>query len=460
MNSDDYENLVNPDSHMNLLANMNADNEQFKWIWNYMYRGIYLANLTIQNIESSSIPQSNKDQFIAECKALRGVYFWTLTTYWGSVPIITRPLSAQEYFTQKKNTKEECWTQTEQDFIWAAKFLPSSYPDGEVGRVTKGGALAMLAKTYMQEKKFTDAEPILAMIVNSGTYSLIPDYGKVWRKEGEQLTESVWEVNHGYQPGIVINHEEGPQGSFFAWAMQPNSADGAAWGTMTEDLKQEFEPGDPRIIYTLLFDGDKWYTDITGTLKTHDSKVGYSAASYSRFGDPYQNRKYAKRLNERLGQLENNGTFGDPLNYKFIRYSDVLLLYAEALNENGKSVQAVPYVNEVRTRANTTPKIDPLRILQIHTVEPEQIPMLSLSLNQTDLRNKIRHERRVELAGEQWRYTDMLRWGIAGETMKAYSQKYPSHNKGTYWKDYFVEYPVPASEISLTNGSIVQNPNY
>jgi len=137
MNSDDYENISNPGSHMNLLANMNADNEQFKWVWNYMYRGIYLANQTIANIEGSSLNQEDKDQFIAECKALRGVCFWTLTTYWGEVPIITKPLLPEEYFTQVKGSEEACWAQTEQDFIDAAAILPETYPAEEAGRVTK-----------------------------------------------------------------------------------------------------------------------------------------------------------------------------------------------------------------------------------------------------------------------------------------------------------------------------------
>ena len=150
-----------------------------------------------------------------------------------------------------------------------------------------------------------------------------------------------------------------------------------------------------------------------------------------------------------------------PYNIRIIRYSDLLLLYAEALNENGKSSEALTYLNMVRRRARNTNPLDPRKDKQTYVpaVTASTLPDITTT-NQDELRQIIWHERRVELAMEGWRRDDLMRQKRFGKVMRDYAKKY-GVEKGAKFndsRDYLL--PIPQGEIDKSNGILKQNPGY
>ena len=214
------------------------------------------------------------------------------------------------------------------------------------------------------------------------------------------------------------------------------------WGfdCPTEDLRREFEQGDPRIIYTLTVTGDVFGGD--QTINNIDAPYGY------------HNRKV------HLGKNEQNWHWGSdqPYNIRFLRYADVILLYAEVLNENNKPNEALTYLNMIRDRARSTNPRDPRRIHQIMDIVVD-LPIVTTT-DKVELRNKIWHERRVELAMEYHRRIDLIRQKRYGTVMRQYASIW-DNTKGAYFKDEIHDLcPIPQDEIDRSHGSITQNPGY
>lgn len=410
-------------------------------LWNGCFAGINRCNIVINKAAQPDVTGDPKviKRIVNEARFLRGLFYYHLVTAFGGVPIFDHvPIPAE--VKAKRNTVAEVYDFIEKDFI-AATELPkkSEYPVSEMGRATRGAAFGMLAKTYMFERKYSDAENALKEVVNSSEYSLDPDYGHIWTKSGENGSESVFEVQHkstksGWADteGSVIN----------IWCTDRNDG---GWGfdNPTQDLVNEFEPGDPRIIYSIIWNGDAFGKD--APLSVRDYATGY------------YNRKIFVDHTERDWY---NGT-DQPYNIRYLRYADLLLLYSEALNENGKTAEALIYLNKVRERArNTNPK-DPRRSVQVYpnTFTGQLLPDVTTS-DKNVLRVKIWHERRVELAMEYQRRIDLIRQQRYGDVMTAYSIKWTSQKGKEFVKGKSELVPIPQSEIDLSNGSLVQNPGY
>jgi hypothetical protein len=219
---------------------------------------------------------------------------------------------------------------------------------------------------------------------------------------------------------------------------------GNGWGydCPTQDLLDEFEKGDPRIIYTFMFRGDVFPKDESSTYTVKDSlsPTGYNA------------RKAYIPFSERAGLSWSDWD----INYRYLRYAEVLLLYAESLNEVGKSTEALQLLNQVRARARNTPSTDPQRILCVLDLSytGELLPDVTTT-DQSELRQAIWHEQRVELAIEGHRRNMLLRTGQFKdrmETAKAYA--------GIIIEPYAWLLPIPQQEIELTNNLLQQNPGY
>ncbi len=166
----------------------------------------------------------------------------------------------------------------------------------------------------------------------------------------------------------------------------------------------------------------------------------------------YPNYKYLRNSFERTGNLNNAGVTGEDLNVKWMRFADAILCYAECLNETGHTMEAAQYVNEVRTRANNSMARDPRRIYQ-KTIVTGSLPMIDGGMSQTQMRAAIQHESRVELAGEDWRYENLRRWGIAADRLHQMAAKSPMvgastfNPAGKYVKGAWDYYPVPTNEF-------------
>ncbi|MET4082730.1 hypothetical protein ABIB40_002694 [Pedobacter sp. UYP30] len=480
--------------------NFSPDNVQFLWGWKYCFQGIYLCNYTIQKIAESPIAQTDKDELTAECKTIRAMMYYMVATRWGKCPVITEVLPIEEYYKVKFSNAEEIYAQVIKDLTEATPNLPKSWDAANKGRFSQSASKFLLAKTYMQlagypikkTENWQKASDVLADFVpkaKRGDYDLdlLSNYGDVYDKAHDQSKESIFEVNEMYYPpGAGISLEVGAPGNFLQVFEQPDMYEGfGARECFTADLYDEFEKDgsgkiiDKRFTYTMLEPGDVFYVTIPGDTMLHNSTGRFfiknvkvdkatntlhydikdnSDKSYAGWVWPgknnewYPNYKYLRNGNERTGQINNAGLTGEDLNVKWLRFADAVICYAECLNETGHTAEAATYLNEVRTRANHSLAKDPRRIYQ-KTIVTGELPMISPGLSQTDMRLAVQHESRVELAGEDWRYENLRRWGIAEQRLHQMAAKLPkvgasSFNPASkYVKGAWDYYPVPTNEF-------------
>ena len=391
--------------------NANAENPLIAKRWQDFYIGINRANKLIEGVtDNENITPTNSRRFIAEAKFLRAFYYFELVKTFGGVPIIDHILSPSEY-QPKRNSIEECYKFIEDDLIAAAKDLPkrSELSPSEYGRATWGAAKALLTKTYIFEEKWQDAEKTAKEIVNSGEYSLVPDYGTLFTLDGDNCEEAIFDIQFAYlnQPGWLDENE----GCHLEVMQRSRDDRNGGWGfnQPTQDLYDEYEANDPRRDLTIISDHDTLWKG------TPDEEVFYTLKDPVHNPDsytPYNNRKRALPASQR-----GNGEDQGPMNVHVIRYADVLLWQAEAAVHNGSDWQTP--LNTVRARVGlgTSPISDPLQAVY--------------------------HERRVELAMEGHRYWDLVRTG-RGNLMKGYSDN----------KRYLL---IPQIEINL-NPNLEQNP--
>ncbi len=389
--------------------------EEIRLAWRGYYRGVFRANTAIEGIAKVQMNEQLKNRLIGECKFLRAHYYFYLVRWFGDIPLITRPLVESEYYNQPRAPKAEVYNLIIQDLKDAIEVLPekSQYPSADLGRATKGAARGVLAKVYLTLGDFVNAERYALEVINSGQYALFPNYARIFLPEGENSSESVFEIQatalqESYAGATPWNMIQGVRGT-------PN----LGWGfnLPSDDLIAAYEPGDPRRDATILYVGEV-LPDGSGVVQDNP-----------------------EMLNERYNQkawtpshpgLQDNG----PSNIRILRYADVLLMAAEALNENNKPQQALTYINQVRTRARGTRP-------------PSVLPALTFT-SKEQLRQAIWRERRVELAMEQHRWFELVRTGQAAARLTPLGFKANKHEL----------FPIPQSEIDLTNGIIKQNPGY
>jgi hypothetical protein len=391
------------DMHALLTFTANAENGLIRGRWQIRYIGINRANKLIEGItDNENISADLQKRVIAEAKFLRAFYHFELVKVFGGVPIVTKVLSPSEY-TLPRNTEAECWAQIEKDLKEAQADLPkkSELDATEIGRATWGAATAMLTKAYVFQGKWTEAEASAKLIVGSGEYDLEADYNDVFRLSHDNGIESVWDIQYAdFNTGEWDWDNEGTTTCIFT-----GSRENGGWGfdCPTQDLYDEFEPGDPRLAATIISDGDVLWPG------TEDEEEIWT--DYPQNPTGYHNRKTQLPASER-GQMSE-----DPLNWRYIRFAEVLLWQAEAAAHNGGDWQTP--LNRVRNRAglaNTT---------------------------ETDGLTAVYHERRVELAMEGHRYWDLVRTD-RGNLMDGYTKD----------KRYFL---IPQIEMNL-NPNLVQNP--
>ncbi|MCC6282990.1 MAG: RagB/SusD family nutrient uptake outer membrane protein [Saprospiraceae bacterium] len=398
-------------------------NGHFSANWRGHYRAIARANLAIQNIPNVDMDAALRDRLVGECRFLRAHSYLLLVQWFGALPIITEPLEESEYYAQERQPVAAVYAQIEADLLAAIAALPekSAYASNDLGRATKGAAKGLLAKLMMLKKDYATAERYCLEIIQSNQYSLVPKYADIFTQAYENGSESLFEIQAAAYPAPVA----GPGASPYNMVQGVRGTPNLGWGfnRPSDNLVAAYENAlDPRRKATIINEGDQLPD---GTVVQDNPGI--------------LNARYNKKawVPSHSG-LQDNG----PGNIRILRYADILLLAAEALNENNKQTEALNYINQVRKRARDSSPV-PL---------PGLLPNLTIT-DQTMLRERIYRERRVELAMEQHRWFDLVRWGRAASVMQALGKVDFVAGKNELL-------PVPQTEIDLTGGRIQQNLGY
>ena len=405
--------------------------------WNDTYTLINRANLVIANVPNINMDGGQKAQNVAEAKFLRGLgYFHLITLYGGNIPLITAPPTATD--RPASSDSATVWAQIEKDFSDAAAVLPKQLMSQSGGRATAGAAQGMLGKTQLQQRKWAQASATLAPIIAGqfGTYALLPDYATLFRREGNNSAESLFEVQMG-NVDLCGQGRCGLNSAKMAGACGPGYCDArpTAW-YLTQFFGDSTVAGgsvDPRVNSTIYYyRGDttqvygkswRWWRDSTNG--TFNQRANYTDV----------NRLYFKKYGEYYTGSQDQ-TWEAQINFKVLRYADVLLMQAEALNEQGQTAQALPLVNQVRNRAG--------------------MKSLTAGLSQAALRSAILHERLVEFGLEGQRWLDLGRQNLFSDvaTLRSHDTDF-----NTFVPGQSQLLPIPQRERNL-NPNVRQNPGW
>jgi hypothetical protein len=387
-------------------------------IWSWMFAGVQRCNYFMEFKDKTNF--EGREQMIGEVRFLRAYYYFELVKWFGGVPMkIDQRFQLGDELTIPRSSKEAVYAQIEADLIAAAEVLPET--PVQIGRATKGAALSLLGKAYLYQEKFADAATALDEVVNSGLYSLVQDYNSIFEHDGENGPESVFEVQYSDAEGAgfgCLQCVEGNVAVGFSGVRGydgPLFTSGFSFNVPTEEAAGIYEGGDQRLAVTIL-DIDAWADTTGSSFTTGNEHTGYF------------NRKYIPRKRSVDAQPDLNLT--NPNNYRAIRYSDVLLMAAEAYNRGGiDDAKAQDYLNQIRRRAFQDTNHD-------------------ITASGSNLTEFIYRERRLELLGEGHRFFDLVRTGRAAGTIDGFV---------TGKHEVF---PIPIEEIGFSGGLWEQNPNY
>jgi hypothetical protein len=420
LGSDDTETGSDPSDgsvpFMNTYNNFTVTSTQGQLsdFWNGRYQSINFANQVIDNIPAITMDAGLKARYIAEAKFVRAYEYFRLVRAFGDVPLrLHVPKDATE-FNLPRTPKAQVWTAIEQDLTDAAGALPNSYTGVDLGRATKGAALALHAKVAMYQNKWPDVKSFTDQVIGLGIYSLFPNYEQLFRIQNEFSSESIFEINAKYIAGNCT-----ASNSQYSQVQGVRGAARGGWGfnVPTTDLANAYEAGDPRKDATIIFRGET--TPEGDAIPIGGANPMFNQKSYVPFTDP----------------RNQDCTEGSEQNIRVLRYAEVLLMNAEANNELGNSAAALAALEQVRARARAG--------------NNAILPAVTTT-DKTALRNAIWKERRVELAMEFDRYFDVVRQGRAATVFGPLGWKV---NKNEVW-------PIPQSEIDLSGGVLTQNPGY
>jgi hypothetical protein len=364
-----------------------ADNELLLRAYNDNYQGVALANIVLSRIDDIEFDDNAlKERLRGEALFLRSLFYYHLAVGFGNIPLVLEETrSVSEGAEHVQVPASQVYAQLITDLAEAESRLEVSYPSSEVGRATKGAAATLLAKVLLTTGDKSGAETVLRRIISSYGYELVDDYNDLWGVENEHNVESIFEVE--FQGGLGT---EGNRYTNDFSSPLPTSVSGFR-NFPEPDLINAYEDGDTRFAATLENDPESpttWWTV-----------------------------KYGR---------ENPFIEGDaPNNWVVFRYADVLLMLAEAI---GEGEEAYGLINQIRNRAG----LDDIDASTPGTFE-----------------EKLLNERRLELAYENHRWPDLLRFGVAEQYMS-------QNNRNVNGRLLFA---IPQRELDL-NPNFVQNPGY
>jgi hypothetical protein len=401
-----------------------SDNGYTQYIWQHYYEGITRANNVIYYVPGIDMDAGERNRIVGEAKFLRAFYYFNLVNIFGKVPLKTKPALTSEELQVPLSSVSDVYEQIERDLTDAQQALPISYSSDELGRATRGAALGLLAKVCLFEEKWQKSVNAIDTLQSLDvSYSLMQVYRNNFELGYENNNESIFEIQH-------LSGQDPFEGSYLNQWFSPQGENGYYFDNPTQDLVDEYEVVsatiyDPRMDYSIGRDGGKW-------MNGEDFDPSWSTTGYL-------GKKHVQPLDE-----VSTGTKGDGgLNYTYMRYAEVLLMKAEALNELGKTPQALIPLNEVRKRARNSYLYD--EKLEGYGTVPENLLPEVTSTDKDEVRTAIRHERRVELALEFHRFFDLMRYG------KEAAESALSSDGFNYETDRY--FPLPQSELD-TNSAL------
>lgn len=410
------------------------------------YQGIYRTHQVLENVPKIQMDATLQKRILAEAKLIRAYFYYNMANIWGNIPLVLTSQSPND--RPKQASQAEVFAQVIKDCQEAAVDLPETYTGLDVGRLHKYSAIALLGKTYMQQRKWAEAAAAFKQIIDKtpARFDLMPNWKDNFTTEFENNKESLFEIQFAEENRLgtpnydVAGGSESSERAQFFGLRITDGFKGGGWcdGQPTkwlynQFLKEKDKSGnvDQRLDYTI-FHGDS-------KLKAY----GYTYAEHQKLANgkdfnPATDRFWIKYTNYYKG----NDSYFSGINNRVIRLADVYLLYAEALNEQGQTAQAIPFANLVRARVNMNP--------------------LALTLSQTAFREQLRQERVLELAGETVRFWDMKRYGILGPELAGPNTNQPANVSDfdtdfkTFQKGKSEFYPLPLYETDA-NPNLKQN---
>ena len=393
---------------------IDTQNSMIANFWKAAYKVINRTNTILGRIDGIEINTELANRYKLECKFIRALMYFNLVRVYGDVPLVLKEISISESYDILREPKEKVYNQIIAD-LKEAQDLPVSYSTAEDGRATQGAAKALLANVYMTLHKYAEAETILAEIINSGRYSLLENtpgslnidgYKNVFSPVNHNSKEGIFEIQFlkgGYGEGSNYANNFAPENS----GTNVVAVGGTGGNNIPEmDIYNAYEEGDLR-------------RDFSMSLGYYDNRKNnewVESRYVCKFMDvPYQNNDASN-------------------NYPVIRYADVILMYAEALNQNGKTAEACKYLNMTRRRGfgYQTTETSPV---DLQTTDKAQFALM------------VEQERRVELAFENHRWFDLIRTGRAVEVMRS---------KGFSLNETNLICPIPQKQIDV-NPKLTQN---
>jgi hypothetical protein len=452
--------------HLAYFMPTGQDSGPISNLWYERYIGILRCNLAIQYIPDSPMSDTDKkNQLVAEARFLRGFFYFELAKNFGGLPIVTGLMDPEDGFKTSRATLDETWEFIKQDFRAAVNGLPSvkKLSSSQAGRATRGAALAFLGKVLVYQEKWQAAADTLGLLVNEGDYNLMPSFGDVFDPDYPNCDESIFASQHIYSDTYSLG------GSLGVISGNRNAGDQDGWGycTPTAWLEKQFlDEGDTeRLRWTIIKNGDTEiagednFADLVDKQGNRNGDGSYAIISTDLKGGRIF-RKYFIPLAKRPDVYDKAKI---PQNWPIYRYSDALLLYAEALNELGRDGEACTQLNKVR----------------------ERVFLNDINLAGNDLRKAIRKERQLELAGEFQRLYDIRRWKedngktmmenlftptgsfvvwntdtSTADAMELANQNEQSNKGYNFNVNRDLLWPVPLDEIERANGVLVQNPGW
>ncbi len=397
--------------------------------WGTCYQGVGRANTLLDNIAGIPMDETIKKRYAAEAKFLRALYYHNLWVFYGGVPLILETPNVEKYGQQPRNTADQIQAQIVKDCDEALVDLPVTVDSK--GKASKGAALALKARTLLYAGKWAEAAAASKAIVDAKTYSLFADYRELFQLDKENNTEVIFDVQFKF-PEFVTSFDI-QLTDFNSVAPLPDllndyyMRDGLpATRSPLFDAKAPYANRDPRLNQTLILPGTTFRARVVTATTFGFTGIGQ--------------KKYTVYKDNEAGATIAGGQ--SQINYMVFRYADALLMYAEAQNEAvGPDATVYDAINQIRKRA--------------------VVANLATGLSKDQMRAEIRHERRIELAGEGLYYHDIRRWRTAEVVMNTDIFNLAGAKIGTrkFNKDRDYLWPVPTI-VSQLNPNLTQNPGY
>jgi len=423
-----------------LIGSHNPSNPILTSVWTELYRLIHRANGVIVKGADIAMDETLKKRYIAEARFLRAWAYFQLYQFWGGVPLYTQYAETIND-TKPKSPAADIYNFIVSELIAIQSDLPQSYSGNDLGRASRIAAQTLLAKTYLLNLDYTNAKPLLESVIDygesvSGGNPLMDDYFDNFREETEYNKESIWEVSYTSNGNYNWDADGNTSGPNDSWIRsQEYSAIG--WRNLipSNKLLAEFEDDDPRLKFNFYFTGDTYGNPSSPKILTAGDQRG-DGSIFKGVAQKISWKKYSI-----MYKLDPGGFYDQiGINYRMFRYADVYLMAAEVENEIGTPAKAITYLNKTRARPSVDMPLYPTADYPTGTKD--------------EIMKAIMHERMVELAGEEVRNFDILRWRKAG--------KFTTDPLSYFAPNKYELLPLPQSEIDNNDkiDQTDQNPGY